>query len=127
MARPRKMTAEEIEAGLKTLDGWDLAAGKLHRTFTFPDFVAALRKEWEKRAAKSKKFKISLDTLGKLAKPYADRFLLIPEQKPLTPESGGRAKYATPTLKLLRKVLLSVSNEADEKGSSTMVRSFPAK
>jgi len=41
MARPHKMTDVQIEAGLKTLDEWKLADGKLHRTFTFLDFVAA--------------------------------------------------------------------------------------
>ncbi len=41
MTRPKKLTAEQIEVGLKTLPEWELAAGKLHRTFTFSDFVAA--------------------------------------------------------------------------------------
>jgi hypothetical protein len=67
----------------------------------FPDFVATLRKEWDKKAAKSKSFKIDLK---KLAKPYADKFLLVEDQKPLTPDGGGgRARYSTPTLELLRK------------------------
>ena len=38
---PTKLTDAEIETALQTLDGWTRAGTKLHRTFTFPDFVAA--------------------------------------------------------------------------------------
>ncbi len=41
MARPAKMDAEQITTALATLDGWTVQNGKLHRTFTFPDFIAA--------------------------------------------------------------------------------------
>ena len=37
----QKLTQEEIEERLSTLDGWTLKDGKLHREFTFDDFVAA--------------------------------------------------------------------------------------
>ena len=41
MPRPAKMSAEQITDALAALDGWTLQDGKLHRTFTFPDFIAA--------------------------------------------------------------------------------------
>ena len=69
----------------------------------FPEFVAVLRKEWEKKAAKHETFKLKLE---QLAKPYADKFLLIPDQKPLTPDCGaGRAKYSSDTLDSLREAI----------------------
>ena len=37
----RKMTAEEINQRLPTLDGWQLIEGKLEREFVFRDFVTA--------------------------------------------------------------------------------------
>ena len=40
MARKR-LSDEEIEAALRALPGWSLAAGKLHREFRFADFSAA--------------------------------------------------------------------------------------
>ena len=36
-----KLTEEQIESGLATLDGWTLREGKLHRELAFADFVAA--------------------------------------------------------------------------------------
>jgi 4a-hydroxytetrahydrobiopterin dehydratase len=35
------LTADEITAALKSLDGWTLAGGKLHREYRFADFVHA--------------------------------------------------------------------------------------
>ena len=49
MPRPPKMNADEITQALATLDGWTLQAGKLHKTFTFTDFIAAWG--WMSRAA----------------------------------------------------------------------------
>ncbi len=40
MARKR-LSEGEIEAALRALPGWSLAAGKLHREFRFADFSAA--------------------------------------------------------------------------------------
>jgi 4a-hydroxytetrahydrobiopterin dehydratase len=36
-----KMTAEQIQTGLKELPGWELKAGKLHRELKFKNFVQA--------------------------------------------------------------------------------------
>ncbi len=64
----------------------------------FPDFIATLRAEWEKKG------KVTQARLIRLSAPYAERFLLIPDQKPLTPDGGnGRAQYSSLTLELLRK------------------------
>ena len=41
MARPGKMTEEQVRSALATLPGWELSAGKLHRTFKFADFNQA--------------------------------------------------------------------------------------
>src|SRR6266545_440515 len=41
MARPPRLADADIAARLKTLPGWALEAGKLHKTFTFKDFVEA--------------------------------------------------------------------------------------
>ena len=41
MARPRKLTDEEIRGRLGDLPGWELIDGKLHRTFRFKDFARA--------------------------------------------------------------------------------------
>ncbi len=49
MPRPAKMNAEQITTALATLEGWTLRDDKLHRTFTFPDFIAAWG--WMSRAA----------------------------------------------------------------------------
>jgi len=39
--QPRKMTDSEIAAGLKSLPGWAVVAGKLHREYQFENFVQA--------------------------------------------------------------------------------------
>jgi 4a-hydroxytetrahydrobiopterin dehydratase len=39
--RPSKLTEDQIQESLSTLSGWELKAGKLHKTFTFADFVQA--------------------------------------------------------------------------------------
>jgi len=41
MAASTRLTDTDVAARLKTLPGWTLAAGKLHRAFTFADFVEA--------------------------------------------------------------------------------------
>ncbi len=41
MTRPRKLTDAEVAAALKSLDGWSVEAGKLHREFRFGDFSGA--------------------------------------------------------------------------------------
>jgi 4a-hydroxytetrahydrobiopterin dehydratase len=41
MARPPKLADADITARLETLPGWGLEAGKLHKAFTFKDFVEA--------------------------------------------------------------------------------------
>jgi 4a-hydroxytetrahydrobiopterin dehydratase len=41
VARPIKLSDDEIEAELATLSGWVVASGKLHREFRFADFNAA--------------------------------------------------------------------------------------
>jgi 4a-hydroxytetrahydrobiopterin dehydratase len=38
---PPKLSADHVASRLRDLSGWSLKAGKLHREFTFPDFVAA--------------------------------------------------------------------------------------
>lgn len=40
-AKPTPLTTAEIDAALKTLPGWTLSGGKLHREYRFADFVAA--------------------------------------------------------------------------------------
>ena len=63
----------------------------------FPEFVEQLRNEW------SKKEKVTLARLKKLAEPFKDKFLLLEDQKPLTPDTGsGRARYSSPTLERIR-------------------------
>jgi len=37
----RKLEDGEIRSKLKSLEGWELAEGKLHREFRFDDFVSA--------------------------------------------------------------------------------------
>ncbi len=37
----KPLTAEEIETRLKTLSGWEIVGGKLHREFRFRNFVEA--------------------------------------------------------------------------------------
>jgi hypothetical protein len=64
----------------------------------FPIFVENLRNEWNKKG------KVTEARLKKLAEPFKDKFLLIEDQKPLAPETGGgRARYSSPTLELIRK------------------------
>lgn len=64
----------------------------------FPTFIENLRNEWNKKG------KVTEARLKKLAEPFKDKFLLIEDQKPLTPETGsGRARYSSPTLGLIRK------------------------
>lgn len=41
MARPSKLTEDEIHAALADLPDWTLRDGKLHREYSFPDFVHA--------------------------------------------------------------------------------------
>ena len=43
MARPKKLEPAEIEGRIKSLAGWAIVGGKLHREFTFKDFVEAFR------------------------------------------------------------------------------------
>lgn len=41
MARPIKLSEDEVTTGLKSLSGWTLQDGALVKTVRFPDFVAA--------------------------------------------------------------------------------------
>ncbi|MHB1137411.1 MAG: 4a-hydroxytetrahydrobiopterin dehydratase [Microthrixaceae bacterium] len=41
MARPGRLTGEEISAALEELDGWELRDAKLHRELRFADFSSA--------------------------------------------------------------------------------------
>jgi 4a-hydroxytetrahydrobiopterin dehydratase len=41
VARAQKLDPGELEAALRTLEGWAVAGGKLHREFRFADFGAA--------------------------------------------------------------------------------------
>jgi len=43
MPRPKPLESAEIADGLKGLSGWAVVSGKLHREFTFKDFVDAFR------------------------------------------------------------------------------------
>lgn len=64
----------------------------------FPIFIENIRNEWNKKG------KVTEARLKKLAEPFKETFLLIEDQKPLTPETGtGRARYSSPTLELIRK------------------------
>lgn len=49
MARPAKLTAEQITEALTTLDDWTVQDGKLNKTFKFADFITAWG--WMCRAA----------------------------------------------------------------------------
>lgn len=65
-----------------------------------PDFIKALREEWDAKG------KVTLARLKKLATPFESQFVLQEDQKPLTPQiSGGRARYASPTLDAIRKAI----------------------
>jgi RuvC endonuclease subdomain 3/HNH endonuclease len=71
---------------------------KLDPRVHFPIFIENLRNEWNKRG------KVTEARLKKLAEPFEASFLLIEDQKPLAPEAGGgRARYSSPTLELIRK------------------------
>ena len=41
MAAPARLADVDIATRLKTLPGWSLQGGKLHKAFTFADFVEA--------------------------------------------------------------------------------------
>ena len=41
MARPAKLGDADVMARLRALPGWSLESGKLHKAFTFADFVEA--------------------------------------------------------------------------------------
>jgi 4a-hydroxytetrahydrobiopterin dehydratase len=41
MARPAKLTDQDVRARLAALPGWELKDGKLHRAFVFRDFLQA--------------------------------------------------------------------------------------
>lgn len=41
MAKAKKLSQKEIAANVKTLSGWAIKKGKLHKEFTFKDFVHA--------------------------------------------------------------------------------------
>ena len=41
MAHPTRLADPEVAARLKTLPGWSLENGKLHKAFAFKDFVEA--------------------------------------------------------------------------------------
>jgi len=41
MSDRRKLTDEELDDALKTLDGWSVEEGKLHKEYSFNDFVEA--------------------------------------------------------------------------------------
>ena len=43
MSRPKPLESAEIADRLKGLSGWAVTNGKLHREFTFVDFVDAFR------------------------------------------------------------------------------------
>src|SRR5262249_61623121 len=43
MARPGTLSPSDIAGRLPALPGWTLEAGKLHKSFTFKDFVDAWR------------------------------------------------------------------------------------
>jgi 4a-hydroxytetrahydrobiopterin dehydratase len=41
MARPERLTTDQIDTALSGLDGWSLVDDKLHRELRFPDFASA--------------------------------------------------------------------------------------
>jgi 4a-hydroxytetrahydrobiopterin dehydratase len=41
MARPKALDAQTVEERLPEIEGWTLEDGKLHRSFSFEDFVEA--------------------------------------------------------------------------------------
>ena len=75
---------------------------KVDPRFAFPIFIENLRNEWNKKG------KVTETRLKKLAEPFKERFLLVANQKPLTPDGGaGRARYSSPTLELIHKDISS--------------------
>ena len=71
---------------------------KLDPRIHFPVLIENLQNEWNKKG------KVTLARLHRLAAPFKEKFLLIEEQKPLTPDSGaGRARYSSPTLEMIHK------------------------
>jgi hypothetical protein len=105
--RPLHVVRKNKEAFSKTQ--WELALmnfrvldekhrQKLDPRINFPVFIENLRNEWNKKG------KVTEARLKKLAEPFKEQFLLIKDQKPLTPEGGaGRARYSSPTLELIRR------------------------
>jgi len=92
-------TKAQWELALMNLRVLDIATRQKRDPRTdFPTFVENLRNEWDKKG------KVTEARLKKLAEPFKEKFLLIEDQKPLTPETGaGRARYSSPTLDLIRK------------------------
>jgi 4a-hydroxytetrahydrobiopterin dehydratase len=41
MPRPAPLSDDDVRSRLEALPGWEIKAGKLHRTFVFKDFAAA--------------------------------------------------------------------------------------
>ncbi len=41
MTERRKLAGEELDRALEGLEGWSVVEGKLHKEFTFADFVTA--------------------------------------------------------------------------------------
>jgi 4a-hydroxytetrahydrobiopterin dehydratase len=41
MLRLQKLSEAQVGEALKDLSGWNVTAGKLHREYTFPDFIHA--------------------------------------------------------------------------------------
>ena len=41
MSRPKALSTEEVQTRLRSLEGWTLTEGKLHREFRFANFVEA--------------------------------------------------------------------------------------
>lgn len=41
MTERKKLTGDELQEAVEALDGWSVVEGKLHKDFTFGDFVAA--------------------------------------------------------------------------------------
>ncbi|KGF73331.1 pterin-4-alpha-carbinolamine dehydratase [Neosynechococcus sphagnicola sy1] len=41
MSAPTRLSADEVNAALRDLNGWSLENGKLHRQFQFPSFIEA--------------------------------------------------------------------------------------
>ena len=41
MARPIKLTEEQVRVEIQALQGWEVRDGKLHKTFRFTDFIEA--------------------------------------------------------------------------------------